>query len=122
MTRAPLPANATVVIIGGGVIGDSIAIHPAEAGLGDVVLLECAELGSRLTYKAAGGGRAQFSDELNIRLGARSLETFIRFPQRPGQEIDLRLVGYLFLLLRPKTSPPSSAMSSCRTRSVSAAG
>ncbi|SEQ47266.1 sarcosine oxidase subunit beta [Lentzea xinjiangensis] len=42
--------------------------------------------------------RAQFSDELNIRLGARSLEAFQRFGQRPGQEIDLHQVGYLFLL------------------------
>ncbi len=98
MTRTPLPATATVVIIGGGVIGASIAFHLAEAGVDDVVLLERAELGSGSTCKAAGGVRAQFSDELNIQLGARSLEAFIRFPQRPGQEIDLHQVGYLFLL------------------------
>jgi sarcosine oxidase, subunit beta len=98
LTRTPLPATATVVIIGGGVIGVSIAFHLAEAGLSDVVLLERAELGSGSTCKAAGGVRAQFSDELNIQLGARSLEAFIRFPQRPGQEIDLHQVGYLFLL------------------------
>ncbi len=98
MTHVPLPATAPVVIIGGGVIGASIAFHLAEAGLGDVVLLERAELGSGSTCKAAGGVRAQFSDELNIQLGARSLEAFLRFPQRPGQEIDLHQVGYLFLL------------------------
>ncbi|MDX6261390.1 MAG: hypothetical protein QOH84_3078, partial [Kribbellaceae bacterium] len=48
--------------------------------------------------KAAGGIRANFSDELNIALGARSLEAFARFGERPGQEIDLHRVGYLFLL------------------------
>ncbi|TWP43494.1 FAD-binding oxidoreductase [Lentzea tibetensis] len=82
-------------------MGTSIAFHLAEAGVRDVVLVERDELGSGSTCKAAGGVRAQFSDELNIQLGARSLEAFKRFPQRPGQEIDLHQVGYLFLLSDP---------------------
>jgi sarcosine oxidase, subunit beta len=98
----PLPAAADVVIIGGGVIGTSIAFHLAEAGVQNVVLVERAELGSGSTCKAAGGVRAQFSDVLNIQLGARSLEAFGRFGTRPGQEIDLHRVGYLFLLSRPE--------------------
>ncbi len=97
-----LPDTASVVIIGGGVMGTSIAFHLAEAGVRDVVLLERAELGSGSTCKAAGGVRAQFSDALNIELGARSLEAFARFGQRPGQEIDLVRVGYLFLLSTPE--------------------
>ncbi|WP_231332510.1 NAD(P)/FAD-dependent oxidoreductase [Actinomadura graeca] len=92
---------AEVVVIGGGVMGTSIAFHLAEAGVG-VLLLERGALGSGSTCKAAGGVRAQFSDEVNIRLGARSLEAFARFGTRPGQEIDLRRVGYLFLLSRPE--------------------
>jgi sarcosine oxidase, subunit beta len=97
-----LPNTASVVIIGGGVMGTSIAFHLAEAGVRDVVLLERAQLGSGSTCKAAGGVRAQFSDALNIELGARSLEAFTRFTQRPGQEIDLHRVGYLFLLSTPE--------------------
>lgn len=93
-----LPATAQVVIVGGGVMGTSIAFHLAEAGVTDVLLLEQHELGSGSTSKAAGGIRANFSDELNIALGARSLEAFARFGERPGQEIDLHRVGYLFLL------------------------
>jgi sarcosine oxidase subunit beta len=92
---------ADVVVIGGGVMGTSIAFHLAEAGV-RVVLAERDELGSGSTCRAAGGVRAQFSDEVNIRLGARSLEAFARFGERPGQEIDLRRVGYLFLLSRPE--------------------
>lgn len=92
----------TVVIIGGGVMGTSIAFHLAEAGVRDVVLLERDQLGAGSTSKAAGGVRACFSDELNIALGARSLDAFVRFADRPGQEIDLRRVGYLFLLSRPE--------------------
>lgn len=97
-----LPPSAEVVIIGGGVIGTSIAFHLAEAGMRDVVLLERDELGSGSTCKAAGGVRAQFSDALNIQLGARSLAAYNRFGTHPGQEIDLHTVGYLFLLSRPE--------------------
>jgi sarcosine oxidase subunit beta len=97
-----LPVSAEVVVIGGGVIGTSIAFHLAEAGVTGVVLLERDELGAGSTCKAAGGVRAQFSDRINIELGARSLEAFTRFGRRPGQEIDLHQVGYLFLLSREK--------------------
>jgi sarcosine oxidase subunit beta len=96
-----LPDAADVVVIGGGAIGASIAFHLAEAGLRDVVLVERAALGSGSTSKAAGGVRAQFSDALNVSLGARSLEAFGAFANRPGQQIDLHRVGYLFLLSDP---------------------
>ncbi|MDQ5973693.1 MAG: hypothetical protein QG661_902 [Actinomycetota bacterium] len=96
-----LPAEAEVVIIGGGVMGTSIAFHLAEAGVTDVLLLERAQLGSGSTCKAAGGVRAQFSDPVNIALGARSLLAFEQFAERPGQVIDLHQVGYLFLLTDP---------------------
>jgi sarcosine oxidase subunit beta len=90
--------HASVVIVGGGVIGASIAFHLAEAGVEDVLLVERAELGSGSTSKGAGGVRAMFSDELNVRIGLRSLEAWGAFGERPGWEIDLHRVGYLFLL------------------------
>jgi sarcosine oxidase subunit beta len=46
--------------------------------------------------------RAQFSDPVNIALGLRGLDAFEDFPHRPGQEIDLRQPGYLFLLTDPE--------------------
>ena len=93
----PLPDSAAVVVIGGGVIGTSVAFHLAEAGV-EVVLLERGELGSGSTSRAAGGVRAQFSDALNVRIGQRSLAAFRDFARRPGWEIDLEQVGYLFVL------------------------
>ena len=98
MTVQQLPVRAQVVIVGGGVIGVSIAFHLAEAGVTDVLLLEAHALGSGSTCKAAGGVRAQFSDRVNIELGVRSLEAFRAFGARPGGQIDLHQVGYLFLL------------------------
>ena len=93
------PSSAEVVVIGGGVIGTSIAFHLAEAGI-DVCLLERDQLAGGSTSRAAGGIRAQFSDPLNIAIGLRSIESFERFGERPGAEIDLHQVGYLFLLDR----------------------
>jgi sarcosine oxidase subunit beta len=90
--------RASVVIVGGGVMGTSIAFHLAEAGVEDVLLLERGDLGAGSTAKGAGGVRAMFSDDLNVRIGLRSLEAWGAFGERPGWEIDLHRVGYLFLL------------------------
>jgi glycine/D-amino acid oxidase-like deaminating enzyme len=90
--------RASVVIVGGGVIGASIAFHLGEAGVEEVLLLERGELGSGSTSKGAGGVRAMFSDELNVRIALRSVEMWAAFGERPGWEIDLQQVGYLFLL------------------------
>ncbi|MFC9957400.1 NAD(P)/FAD-dependent oxidoreductase [Streptomyces nigra] len=97
-----MTAHASAVVVGGGVIGTGIAYHLARAGVPDVVLVERDELASGSTSKAAGGVRAQFSDELNIRLGARSLAAFARFEQDTGYDIGLHRVGYLFLLSTPE--------------------
>jgi sarcosine oxidase, subunit beta len=94
-----LPESASVVVVGGGVVGTSSAFHLAEAGV-DVLLIERAELGSGSTRRAAGGVRAQFSDALNIQIAQRSLAAFRAFAQRPGWDIDLKRVGYLFVLSR----------------------
>jgi sarcosine oxidase subunit beta len=99
-----LPDRANVVVVGGGITGSSIAFHLAEAGV-DVCLLERSELASGSTSRAAGGVRAQFSDPLNILISMRSLEAFARFGDRPGAEIDLEQVGYLFLLDRSEDVP-----------------
>jgi sarcosine oxidase subunit beta len=96
-----IPTQASVVVIGGGVMGLSTAYHLAQAGVTDVVLVEKDELGSGSTCKAAGGVRAQFSDRVNIELGLRSLKVFETFKETFGQEIDLQQVGYLFLLDNP---------------------
>ncbi len=96
-STAPLPSRASVVVIGGGVMGLSSAFHLASAGVEDVVLVERGALGEGSTCKAAGGVRALFSDEINVRLGERSLATFEQFGTQFDQEIDLHQVGYLLL-------------------------
>jgi sarcosine oxidase subunit beta len=102
LTSSPLhrtvPPTADVVIIGGGVMGTSTAFHLAEAGVRNIVVVERGDLGCGSSGKPIGGVRAQFSDPLNIELGNRSLRAFQDFPDRPGADIGLDTVGYLFLL------------------------
>ncbi|SED35538.1 sarcosine oxidase subunit beta [Streptomyces sp. 2224.1] len=97
-TSRTVPPTADVVIVGGGVMGTSIAFHLAEAGVSDVVVIERGELAGGSSGKPIGGVRAQFSDPLNIALGSRSLRAWQDFGQRPGADIRLDSVGYLFLL------------------------
>jgi sarcosine oxidase subunit beta len=93
--------SAEVVVVGGGAIGAGTAWHLARLGLDDVVLLERDALASGSTSKAAGGIRTQFADELNIRIGLRSLAEFERFAELTGVDIGFRQYGYLFLLDQP---------------------
>ncbi|UUA11360.1 FAD-binding oxidoreductase [Streptomyces sp. CRCS-T-1] len=79
-------------------MGTSIAFHLAEAGVRNIVVVERGELGCGSSGKPIGGVRAHFSDPLNIELGDRSLRAFRDFPDRPGADIRLDTVGYLFLL------------------------
>lgn len=92
--------SAEVVIVGGGAIGASTAFHLTELGVADVVLVERATLASGSTGKSAGGIRAQFADELNVRIALRSIAEFERFEELTGRPIDYEQSGYLFLLDR----------------------
>ncbi|MGW7071038.1 NAD(P)/FAD-dependent oxidoreductase [Streptomyces sp. NPDC054855] len=79
-------------------MGASIAFHLAEAGVRDILVVECGDLACGSSGKPIGGVRAHFSDPLNIELGQRSLRAYHDFPHRPGADIRLDTVGYLFLL------------------------
>jgi len=93
-----VPEHASVVVIGGGVIGTSIAFHLAQSGVPDVVLVEKDELGSGSTCRAAGGVRASFSNPANIAMGLHRVDVFSRFADDYGQPIDFARDGYLYLL------------------------
>ena len=90
--------SAEVVIVGGGAMGASVAFHLTELGLTDIVLLERETLASGSTSKSAGGIRAQFADELNIRIALRSIAEFDAFEELTGGAIDFEHTGYVFLL------------------------
>jgi sarcosine oxidase, subunit beta len=92
--------EAAVVIVGGGVVGASIAHHLALRGMSDVVVVERSGLGSGSTGRSAGGIRQQFSSEVNCRLSILSVEKLKRFPEETGWDPRFVQDGYLFLLSR----------------------
>ena len=98
--------RADVVIVGGGIIGASIAYHLAKRGVRDVVVLERDELGGGSTTRNAGGVRLQFSTEINVRLSLRSLPRIEQFADEMGVDPHLRQVGYLFLITEERDVAP----------------
>ena len=98
-----LPKTVEVVVIGGGVMGASIAYHLAARGVKDILLLEKDEyFGQGATGRCAGGVRYQFATEVNVRLSLASLPMLERFEAEIGQAIDYRKCGYLFVLTNPE--------------------
>ncbi|MBA3298187.1 MAG: FAD-binding oxidoreductase, partial [Acidobacteria bacterium] len=99
-------ATADAVIVGGGVIGASIAYHLATRGVRNIVVLERDTLGSGSTSKNAGGIRQQFSSEINVRLSQRSVPRFEAFEAEMGIDPAFRQVGYLFLITAERDVAP----------------
>ena len=97
-----VPGTASVVVIGGGVVGCSIAYHLARRGQRDVVVLEREAVGSGTTSKAAGGIRSQFPTETEIRFSLEAIGVFERFQEEFGVDIGYRKIGYLFLISDPE--------------------
>jgi sarcosine oxidase, subunit beta len=87
-----------VVVIGGGVIGASVAYHLAARGVGDVVLVDRASgPGAGSTGRATGGFRAQFSTAIHVRLSLLSRDKLRRFRDEVGADPGYEPHGYLWL-------------------------
>jgi sarcosine oxidase, subunit beta len=82
-----------IAIIGGGVIGASVAYHLMERGAKNVLILESeTRQGKGSTGKATGGIRAQFETEINIKMSLHSLD----FIKSCGFDCGYEPRGYLF--------------------------
>ncbi|MDE3102199.1 MAG: FAD-binding oxidoreductase [Chloroflexota bacterium] len=97
--------SADVVIVGGGVIGASVAYHLATRGVRSVLVVERDVLGAGSTSKNAGGIRYQFSSEINVHLSQRSIPRFERFADEFGIDIQFHQVGYLILITEGRLVP-----------------
>jgi sarcosine oxidase subunit beta len=92
-----MPATAEVIVIGGGIVGASIAWHLTSSGCRNVVILEReTQTGTGSTGKSMGGVRAQFSLPADIRMSLYSIQVFRDFDQLTGGTSGYRAHGYLF--------------------------
>jgi glycine/D-amino acid oxidase-like deaminating enzyme len=95
--------TADVVIIGGGIVGSSVAYHLTAAGCRNVLILEREKYqGKGSTGKSMGGVRAQFATPVNIRMSLYSIPFYASFEERMGHPSGYRAQGYLFLATSPK--------------------
>src|SRR5438045_9661699 len=78
-------------------MGCSLAFYLAQQGR-SVIVIDRGRIGQGATAACAGGIRAQFSSEVNIRIGMEAKRVLARFVEETGQSADFRPVGYLFLL------------------------
>jgi sarcosine oxidase subunit beta len=92
-----LPARASVVIVGGGVMGLGLAYNLCRRGVTDVVLVERGYLNAGASGRNGGGVRAQWTTPTMIRLARRSLELCEGFAAEMGINTWFRRGGYLFL-------------------------
>jgi len=95
MTDPHLPTSSRVVVIGGGIIGCSVAYHLAHMGC-EVLLLERDRLTSGTTWHAAGlivtfGSTSETSTELR----KYSRDLYTRLPAETGQETGFRPCGFI---------------------------
>jgi sarcosine oxidase subunit beta len=89
--------TADVVIIGGGIIGVSIAYYLGKMGARDVVVFEKDLIGEGSTGLCAGGIRRQWSTEVNMHFAMKSFEVFQNFEEEFGASSEFHQIGYLFL-------------------------
>ena len=93
-----MTTTAAVAVVGGGVIGASIAYHLARHGVEDVLIIDSAAgPGAGSTGRATGGFRAQFATPINVQLSLLSREALRRFESETGVDPGYRQVGYLWL-------------------------
>jgi heterotetrameric sarcosine oxidase gamma subunit len=102
MTSTSIPQHARVVVVGGGIIGCSVAYHLAEMGWSDVVLIERDQLTSGTTWHAAGLMTTYGSlSETSISMRKYSRELYKRLEKETGQATGFLEVGFIEVAADP---------------------
>jgi heterotetrameric sarcosine oxidase gamma subunit len=101
-SQPALPTHKQVVIIGGGVIGCSLAYHLTKLGWRDVILLERTQLTAGTTWHAAGMAEASgFFDETSIEMVKYTQQLYQSLEAETGQSTGYKPVGYLEFATSP---------------------
>src|SRR5690349_22683481 len=93
--------TADIVVIGGGIVGSSIAYHLTAAGCKNVLVIERESAqGKGSTGKSMGGVRAQFATPVNIQMSLYSIPFYDSFEEKLGHPSGYRPQGYMFVATR----------------------
>ena len=97
-----LPRHTRIVVVGGGIVGCSIAYHLAKAGQTDVVLVEKAQLGAGTTWHSAGNMETYRSDPLMFEFVRYGVELFPALERESGQQLGWRTTGRVMFTHLPE--------------------
>ncbi len=92
-----MKSHAQVVVIGGGVVGASVAYHLTKGGWKDVVLIERAELTSGSTWHAAGGMHTLNGDPNVAKLQQYTIDLYKEIEEISGVATGIHITGGLNL-------------------------
>jgi len=101
MTVSQLPSHASVIVIGGGIMGCSTLYHLAEMGATDAILLERNKLTSGTTWHSAAQVRALRNSQNLTRMIQYSVDLYARLEQETGQSVGWIQKGSLSLATNP---------------------
>ena len=87
-----------IVIIGGGVMGASIAYHLAKQGGSKVVLLERQAIGNGTTGRSGAIVRQHYSNEFSVRMAKESLAVFQHFDDVIGGDCGFTTTGMVVMV------------------------
>ncbi len=94
---APLPSETKVIIVGGGIVGCSIAYHLTRLGWKDVLLLEQNQLAGGTTWHAAGLiGRLRTTNSMT-KINQYSAQLYASLESETGHSVGWKQVGSLIL-------------------------
>ncbi len=93
-----MKSSAEIVVVGGGVIGASVAYHLAARGVRGIVVLDAAaQAGAGSTGRATGGFRVQFATAVNVQLSLLARAKLRRFAEETGGDCGYDPAGYLWV-------------------------
>lgn len=95
-SASPLPAQADVVVIGGGIIGVFAAYYLAQRGV-SVAVLEKGRIGAEQSSRNWGWCRQQNRDARELPMATKSLELWEQFAADTGEDTGFRRCGLLYL-------------------------
>jgi len=101
MTNTQLPSHASVVVIGGGIMGCSTLFHLAEMGVSDAIMLERSKLTSGTTWHSAAQVRALRSSRNLTRMIQYSVDLYSRLERETGQNVGWIQKGSLSIATTP---------------------